>query len=83
MARTLQQLKESIEKMIEIQGKDAPVAAFIFTQDDVVTYDEETLEQQYYPLEVIENVLGVIEEYDYIDEQVYDLIGQELQEVKV
>ena len=34
MARTLQQLKESVERLIEQQGNDAPVAAFVFTNDD-------------------------------------------------
>jgi len=36
MYRTLQQLKESVERLILEQGKDAPVAAFIFTKEDVV-----------------------------------------------
>ena len=83
MARTLQQLKESIEKMIVEQGKDAPVAAFIFTQNDVVDYNEETLEEQYYPMDVIEEVLNNVEEDDYVIEQVFELIERELSNVTV
>ena len=38
MNRTLQQLKESVEKLIEQQGAEASCAAFIFTKEDV--YDD-------------------------------------------
>ena len=34
---TLSQLKEKIDELIEDQGKDSPVAAFIYTKKDVVT----------------------------------------------
>ena len=83
MARTLQQLKESIEQMIEEQGKDAPVAAFLFTQHDVFHYDEETLEENVYPMNVIEEVLNNVEEDDHIIEQVFERIGMELGNVTV
>ena len=83
MARTLQLLKETIEQMIEEQGKDAPVAAFIFTQHDVVDYDEETLEEKVYPINVIEEVLNNVEEDGYIIEQVFERIGMELSNVTV
>jgi hypothetical protein len=32
---TLQQLKERIEEFIKYQGADAPVAAFVYTQENV------------------------------------------------
>jgi hypothetical protein len=77
MARTLQDLKESVEKLIEQQGKDAPVAALIFTNEDVFESNEYG-EEQYYPLEVCERVLNEVEENDWIYEQIFDFIQDQL-----
>jgi hypothetical protein len=38
---TLTQLKQRIDQLIEKQGEESPVAAFIFTKEDVVQYDDE------------------------------------------
>ena len=38
---TLTQLKQRIDQLIETQGEESPVAAFIFTKEDVVQYDDE------------------------------------------
>lgn len=77
MARTLLQLKQSIERLIEQQGENAPVAAFLFTQEDVCVYNEE-YEPQYQPIETVEKVLNSIEENDYIYETVFAMIDDEL-----
>lgn len=77
MARTLLQLKQSIERLIEQQGENAPVAAFLFTQEDVCVYNEEC-EPQYQPIETVEKVLNSIEEKDYIYETVFAMIDDEL-----
>ena len=82
MARTLQQLKESVEKLIQEQGKDAPVAAFIFTQGDVFEVDE-NCDQYQLPLESAEQVLDEIEGFDYIYEQVFDCIDDEIRRLKI
>jgi len=83
MARTLQQLKESVENLISQQGADAPVAAFIFTQEDVYEVDEETLDQNHLPLDVAEQVLDEIEGYDYIYEQIFEYIEDQITMLKV
>lgn len=83
MARTLQQLKESVENLISQQGADAPVAAFIFTQEDVYEVDEETLDQNHLPLDVAEQVLDEIEGYDYIYEKVFECIEDQITMLKV
>jgi len=83
MARTLQQLKESVENLISRQGADAPVAAFIFTQEDVYEVDEETLDQNHLPLDVAEQVLDEIEGYDYIYEQIFECIEDQITMLKV
>lgn len=63
MYRTLSQLRDSINELIEQQGEDAPVAAFVFTNEDVFTMDED-----YNPdpvnRELAEKVLSSIEELD-------------------
>jgi len=78
MARTLQQLQESITRLIEQQGPDAPVAAFIFTMNDVFLMDEDTLEETPLPVDVCADVLNEVEDSDYICEQVFEMIDDEL-----
>ena len=73
MARTLQQLKESVENLISQQGADAPVAAFIFTQEDVFEMDE-NCDQHHLPLDKAEQVLDEIDSLDYIYEQIGDVL---------
>lgn len=82
MARTLQQLKESIENLISQQGPDAPVAAYIFTQEDVFVMNEEG-NQVNQPLEIAEEVLNNLDEYDYLYEEVFNCIDNELRQLKV
>jgi len=77
MARTLQQLKESIEKLIEQQGEDAPVAAFIFTQEDVFNLDEDGNPEKIY-IDDAAVVLNEVEENDWIYEQVFECIANEM-----
>ena len=83
MARTLQQLKESVERLIQQQGADAPVAAFIFTKEDVCETDNETLEQHPLSPDDTETVLDEIEGFDYIYEQVFECIDDEIRRLKI
>ena len=82
MARTLQQLKESIDRLIEQQGADAPVAAYIFTNEDVFKMDEDGNPDPV-PLEIAEKVLDNVDSYDYPYEVIFDCIDNELRELKV
>ncbi len=77
MARTLQDLKNSIEIMIQEQGKDAPVAAWIYTQEDVFELDENG-DPMYFSIEDIGNVLNTVEEGDYIHELIGECIDEEI-----
>jgi membrane-anchored protein YejM (alkaline phosphatase superfamily) len=81
MARTLQQLKESVERLIEEQGKDAPVAAFIFTNDDVYVMDEDGNPDPV-QREIAETVLHNVEEYDHILTEIFNTIEQEIRDVQ-
>jgi hypothetical protein len=80
MARTLQQLKESVDRLIEQQGPDAPVAAYIFTNEDVYKMDEDGNPDPV-PLEIAEKVLDNVDSYDYPYEVIFDCIEEELRSV--
>ena len=81
MARTLEQLKQSIDNLIQQQGKDAPVAAFIFTNEDVFVMDEDGNPDSVHR-EIAETVLDNVEDYDYIFTEIFNCIEQELKEIQ-
>ena len=77
-ATTLKQLKERVERLIKNQGEEAPVAAFIFTNDDVFVMNDEG-DQQYQPIDIVDKVLEAIEtDYDNIYETIFNCIDHEL-----
>ena len=57
MNRTLQQLKESVDRLIEQQGADASCAAYIFTKNDVYVENDDC-EQLYFDEEITNKVLN-------------------------
>jgi hypothetical protein len=79
MNRTLQQLKESVESLIDQQGADAPCAAFIFTREDVFEMDDDGNEV-YCSEEVINKVLNDLDETDYVLEKAFDCIEDYIKE---
>jgi len=80
MYYTLSQLRDSINRKIVEQGESAPVAAFIFTSNDVTTQDDDCNEVTY-PDSVIQEVLINIGDSDYIYEMILDKIEIEIAEV--
>jgi hypothetical protein len=82
MARTLQQLKETVERMIQEQGKDAPVAAWIYTKEDVFELDEEGNPIAFFPAEIA-HILNEVEEGDYLHEQIGECIDDEIRRLKI
>jgi len=82
MNRTLQQLKESVERLIEQQGADASCAAFIFTKEDVFNLDENG-DEVYFNEEITNKVLNNLDETDYILEQAFDCIEDYIRVVGV
>jgi hypothetical protein len=81
MTRTLLQLKESVERLIEQQGNDAPVAAFIFTNEDVYVMDEDGNPDPV-QREIAETVLNNVGEYDHIFTEIFNIIEQEIRDVQ-
>ena len=78
---TLSQLKQRIDQLIETQGEESPVAAFIYTKEDVVQYDDDGDEVEIEDDRIIEDVLYNVEDTDYIYTQIQDSIDDELKEV--
>ena len=74
MYRTLSELRDSINQMIESQGEDAACAAFVFTQHDVFEYNEEDNQDQYFPTLFTQDVLADVGGSSYIYEQVGEMI---------
>ena len=78
---TLSQLKQRIDKLIERQGEESPVAAFIYTKEDVVQYDDDFNEVEIEDDRIIEDVLYNVEDTDWIYTTIQDSIDDQLKEV--
>ena len=75
---TLSQLRQRIDQLIEYQGEESPVAAFIYTKEDVVQYDDDYNEVEIEDDRIIEDVLSNVEDTDYIYTVIHDVIEDEL-----
>ena len=78
---TLSQLKQRIDKLIETQGEESPVAAFIYTKEDVVQYDDDGNEVEVEDNKIVEDVLYNVEDTGYIYTTINDTIDDQLKEV--
>ncbi len=75
---TLSQLKTRIDQLIENQGEDSPVAAFIYTKEDVALYDDDGNEVEIEDNKIVEDVLYNVEYTDYIYTTIQDSIDDQL-----
>lgn len=91
MYRTLKELQDSVQRLIQQQGEDAPVVGFIFTKEDVQlqewTEDNDFHEVDCDSLEncypgIIDTVLAQVGNNDYIYEQVFEMIEDEIRRVR-
>jgi hypothetical protein len=88
MYRTLSELRDSLDRMIERQGKDAPCAAFVFTKDDVLYYEAgedgfpDFNEEKFLNDDDTDEVLVELGSCDYIYEQVNEIIADEIARVR-
>ena len=80
MQRSLAELKQRVNELIESYGEDTTVAAFIFTPADVFVLDED-YEENYLPHEQAEEVLAAVGDTDYIYEQIGEIIDDEVRRV--
>ena len=82
MYRTLSELRDSIDKMIESQGENAPCAAFVFTQHDVFEFNEETNQEDYFSSLFTQDVLADVGGCSYIYEEVGTMIDDAIRDRK-
>ena len=88
MYRTLSELRNSIDRLIEQQGENAPVAAFVFTKEDVFFYPtgedgfENLDEQIHLNDDDTDEVLTELGSCDYMYEQVFEIIDDEVCRVR-
>ena len=82
MYRTLSELRDSVNRMIEEQGENAGCAAFVFTQNDVFDYNEEMTEEHRFPELFTEDVLADVGGSDYIYQQIGDVLEDSIRERK-
>jgi hypothetical protein len=82
MTRTLSELRQAIDRLIQQQGENAPVAAWIYTKEDVMNYpdpdgDVDVTES------VANRVIASLDNYDHIYTEIFDCIDDELREMNV
>jgi len=88
MYRSLSELQDSISRLIEQQGGDAPVAAFVFTKNDVCYYEigedgfEDLNEEKYLSDDETDQVLLELGGSDYVYEQIGEIIDDEVRRVR-
>ncbi len=81
---TLSNLRDRVNRLIELQGEDAPVAAFIFTNEDVFVWSEDGGDQLPVDREDAAQILNNIEDdYDYLYTEVFNCIENELRELNL
>ena len=80
MTRTLSELRQTVNRLIQQQGENAPVAAWIYTKEDVLDYPDEDVTVTE---EVANRVIESLDRYDHIYTEIFDCIDQELREVNV
>ena len=77
MNYTLKELQARVAELIEQQGEDSVCAAWIYTGEDVIKYDEDGNEVQQ-PKALCDTVLKNMYDYDYIYQVIGEAIEQEI-----
>ena len=78
---SLLRLKERVQSLIDQQGEDTPVCAFIFTNEDVFVMDKDGNPDPV-QREIAETVLLNLDKYDHIYTEIFNVIEQELAEIQ-
>lgn len=80
MTRTLAELRQRIDQLIKQQGEQSPVAAWVFTKEDVLDYPDGDVNVKE---EVAVKVINNLDNYDHLYTEIFDCIDDELREMKV
>ena len=82
MNYTLKQLQERVNRLVEQQGEDAYCAAWIYTAEDCVMYDDNDAPQ--YPAvedsELAERIFNDIGNIDYIYQVIQECVDEVTEE---
>ena len=76
---SLKALQARVNRLIEEQGEDAPCAGWIYTSEDVCTFDDNG-DEVYYDDEKTADVLINLQDYDHIHTAIADSIEEELRQ---
>jgi len=82
MAQTLQQLKDSVDLLIEQQGLTAPCSALIFTREDVYEIDENG-DFLYLEESITNKVLEYLNDTEVVLQKAFDCISDYIEDLKV
>ena len=82
MAQTLQQLKDSVDLLIEQQGLTAPCSALIFTREDVYEIDENG-DFFYLEKSITNKVLEYLNDTEVVMQKAFDCISDYIEDLKV
>ena len=74
---SLKALQARVNRLIEEQGEDAPCAGWIYTSEDVCSFDDNG-DEVYYDDERTADVLINLQDYDNIHTTIVDAIEEEL-----
>ena len=77
MYRTLSELKDQVNALIEQQGENATCVSFIYTKEDIYQEDWETGEEVIISDDDKNQVLEEVGNTDYIYQQISELIDDE------
>jgi hypothetical protein len=80
MTRTLSELRKAVENLIQQQGENAPVAAWIYTKEDVLDYPDGEVNVTE---DVANKVIESLDNYDHIYTEIFDCIDEELRQADV
>jgi hypothetical protein len=80
MTRTLSELRKAVENLIQQQGENAPVAAWIYTKEDVLDYPDGEVNVTE---DVANKVIESLDNYDHIYTEIFDCIDDELRQMNV
>ena len=87
MHRSLSDLRDSVNRLIQEQGENAPCSAFIFTKNDVTYFGKDEngdidLDRELsLNEEDTDKVLKELGDSDYIYEQIFEVIEDEIRRI--
>tara|TARA_Y100000287_G_scaffold172383_1_gene159584 strand:- start:1255 stop:1518 length:264 start_codon:yes stop_codon:yes gene_type:complete len=82
MYRTLSELKDQVNSLIEQQGENATCASFIYTKEDVFYFNDVENDEVYLPVDDANQVLNEVGDTDYIYQQIGELIDDEVSRIR-